>query len=87
MSDENALEGAINWEAYEEQLAEGKRNVKFGVGVGVVSAASLALIGTTCPMCVFVAPAMVGVGLWKTRQAKKKLAERDAVADTPEVNQ
>lgn len=77
MSDEMKPDVQVNWDAYEDQLAEGKRNVKFGLGVGAVSAASLALIGTTCPLCFFVAPAMVGVGMWKSRQAKKELAKRD----------
>lgn len=66
----------VNWDSYEDQLAEGKRNVKFGIGVGAFGAGSLALIGATCPLCFFVAPAMVGVGLWKSHKAKQKLAER-----------
>ncbi len=70
----------VNWESYEEQLDEGKRNIKFGLGVGAFGAGSLALIGATCPLCFFVAPAMVGVGIWKSRQAKQKLAERGACA-------
>ena len=62
-------------EECEAQFKEGTGHVKFGVGVGAVSAASLLLIGTTCPLCYFVAPAMVAVGVKKRRDAKKKLAE------------
>ncbi|QDG49483.1 hypothetical protein FIV42_01630 [Persicimonas caeni] len=71
----------VNWDSYEDQLAEGKRNIKMGIGVGVFGAGSLALIGATCPLCFFVAPAMVGVGMWKSRKAKEKLAERGECAD------
>ena len=73
----------INWEAYEDQLDEGKGNIKFGLGVGAFGAGSLALIGTTCPLCFFVAPAMVGVGLWKAHRAKQKLAECSDTPPTP----
>lgn len=75
MSQNKKAQFELNWDKYEEELAEGKRNVKFGVGVGAAGAASLALIGATCPLCFVVAPAMVGVGMWKTRRAKKKLAQ------------
>lgn len=63
----------INWpetSESDELLEEGTRNVKFGLGVGAFGAGSLALIGATCPLCFVVAPAMVGVGLWKRRKAK-----------------
>ncbi|MFW6054252.1 MAG: hypothetical protein ACOC9J_05510 [Persicimonas sp.] len=66
----------INWsDEDQELLEEGKRNVKMGVGVGAFGAGSLALIGATCPLCFFVAPALVGVGLWKTRKVKQKMAD------------
>ncbi len=58
---------------HEVDLKEGVGHVKFGVGVGAASAASLLLIGTTCPLCFFVAPAMVAVGLHKRHKAKKAL--------------
>jgi uncharacterized membrane protein YgdD (TMEM256/DUF423 family) len=77
----------IKWKAdptdNEEMLEEGKRNVKVGVGLGAFGAGSLALIGTTCPLCFFVAPAMVGVGMWKTRKAKKQMANSYPGGATP----
>lgn len=76
----------INWEHWEEQKKEGEGHIKFGVGVGAFGAGSLALIGATCPLCFFVAPAMVGVGIWKRQQAKKQLAQcelPDAATDDP----
>jgi hypothetical protein len=67
----------VDWSSYEEQLEEGKRHIKFGAGIGAFGAASLAIIGTTCPLCFVAAPALVGVGLWKSRKAKKKLDDRE----------
>ncbi len=66
---------------HEVDLKEGVGHVKFGVGVGAASAASLLLIGTTCPLCFFVAPAMVAVGLHKRHKAKKAL---DAMGEKSE---
>ena len=62
-------------EECQKDLEEGAGHIKFGVGVGAVSAASLLLIGTTCPLCYFVAPAMVAAGIHKRHKAKKKLQE------------
>lgn len=70
-------------EKHEVDLKEGVGHVKFGVGVGAASAASLLLIGTTCPLCFFVAPAMVAVGLHKRHKAKKAL---DAMGGKPKPN-
>ena len=67
----------VNWEHWEQQKKEGEGHIKFGIGVGAFGATSLALIGATCPLCFFVAPAMVGVGVWKRHQAKKQLCQRE----------
>ncbi|AWV89381.1 hypothetical protein DN745_08545 [Bradymonas sediminis] len=72
----------MNWDAYEEELNEGKRNVKWGVGIGAASAASMALIGATCPLCFVVAPAFVGVGMWKKRKAKQKMSQSDETVES-----
>lgn len=65
-------------EQAETDLKEGAGHVKFGFGVGAASAASLLLIGTTCPLCYFVAPAMVAVGIHKRHKAKKTLEALNA---------
>ncbi|MGM0558967.1 MAG: hypothetical protein ACQEVA_21460 [Myxococcota bacterium] len=71
----------VNWSSYEEQLEEqleeGKRNIKWGAGIGAFGAASLAVVGATCPLCFVVAPAFVGMGLWKSHKAKQQLDDRD----------
>ncbi len=68
---------------HEVDLKEGAGHVKFGVGVGAASAVSLALIGVTCPLCFFVAPAMVAVGLHKRHKAKRALSEMNG--DGPDL--
>ena len=70
----------------ETDLKEGTGHVKFGVGVGAASAPSLLLIGATCPLCFFVAPAMVAVGLHKRHKAKQTLRECEDPCDgTPDL--
>ncbi|QED29160.1 hypothetical protein FRD01_18315 [Microvenator marinus] len=66
-------------EELETQLKEGTGHVKFGVGVGAVSAASLLILGTTCPLCYFVAPAMVAAGVHKRRKAKQELEKMPGI--------
>ena len=65
----------LNWEHYEEQKKEGEGHIKFGVGVGAFGAASLAVLGATCPLCFVVAPAMIGVGALKRQRAIRDLEE------------
>jgi hypothetical protein len=76
----------VDWSSYEEQLEEGKRNIKWGAGIGAFGAASLAIVGTTCPLCFVVAPAFVGMGLWKSHKAKQQLDERDHDHDPRDGN-
>lgn len=83
MSDEKIK---INWPESSEHdalLKEGTRNIKMGVGVGAFGAGSLALIGVSCPLCFVVAPAFVGVGMWKRRKAKRELSS-GGVSDVEE---
>lgn len=76
MDDETRTQAEID-------LKEGAGHVKFGFGVGAASAASLLLIGTTCPLCYFVAPAMVAVGIHKRHKAKKALEALNAGETKP----
>ena len=36
-----------------------------GIGVGAMGAASAALSGAVCPLCVFIAPALVAYGAYR----------------------
>ena len=49
-----------------------------GVGVGVFGAASALLIGATCPLCVVVAPALVGAGVYKRIRSKRRKKDDDS---------
>jgi len=87
MVETSKAEEAENLRAkHEVDLKEGVGHVKFGVGVGAASAASLALIGVTCPLCFFVAPAMVAVGLHKRHKAKKALSAMEGKGPDLTVN-
>ena len=55
-----------------QQLADSRSYLGIGVTVGVVGTASAVLIGATCPICVVAAPALIGAGLFKRWQARRK---------------
>ena len=56
-----------------EDMNNAKAALAMGAGVGAVGTASALLIGATCPICVVMAPALIGVGLIKGYAARKKL--------------
>jgi len=49
-----------------------------GAGVGTVGTASTLLLGATCPVCIVMAPALIGMGLVKGYAAKRKRAAINA---------
>ena len=51
---------------------EANGTIAMGLGIGAFGAASLALVGATCPLCVVAAPALVSWGLYKRLRAGKK---------------
>lgn len=79
---DDATAEAVRRARCDEQLKEGAGNIKFGVGVGVFGATSLAILGATCPLCFFVAPAMVAVGAHKRHKAKRDL---EGLGETPDL--
>lgn len=50
---------------------EGNQLLGLGLGVGAWGAASGMLLGAVCPVCLVVAPALVGVGLARRWQAAR----------------
>lgn len=51
-----------------------------GVGVGALGAASAALSGAVCPLCIFIAPGLLGYGAykrWKASQIQSKGESND----------
>ena len=58
----------------QQQLTDAGSCIAMGAGVGTVGTASALLLGATCPICIVMAPALIGVGLVKGYAARKKLA-------------
>lgn len=57
----------------EEKLKEANDCIKLGVGVGALGAGAAIVSGAVCPLCVFIAPALVGVGVVaRYRENRKK---------------
>jgi len=46
-----------------------------GAGVGVLGAASALLTGALCPLCIFIAPGLVGYGAYRRWKADSKKEE------------
>ncbi len=67
-----------------KKISEDRRDANtcmaLGVGVGAFGAASAALTGAVCPLCVFIAPGLVGYGVyrrWRASQIKGKGEENE----------
>lgn len=58
--------------AKDDDRKEGNHYLVSGVAIGAVGAASAALLGATCPLCVVAAPGFVGYGLYKRWRAARE---------------
>ena len=71
----------------QQELQDAGSCLAMGAGVGTVGTASALLLGATCPICVVMAPALIGMGLVKGYVARKKRAKMCADGnDTSEEN-
>ena len=59
----------------QQELQDAGSCLAMGAGVGTVGTASALLLGATCPICVIIAPALIGMGLVKGYVARKKRAK------------
>ncbi len=59
----------------EKDRREGNTCIALGAGVGALGAISAAITGALCPLCIFVAPGLVGVGAIKRWQGTKAQSE------------
>jgi hypothetical protein len=66
-----------------EELKNAHAALAMGAGVGAVGTISAVLIGATCPICVVMAPALIGMGLVKGYAAKRKLKSESEFQITP----
>ena len=58
--------------------SDGNKCLAIGTGVGVLGAAGAIIGGALCPLCVVVAPGIIGVGAyskWKAKRLKKNCQE------------
>jgi hypothetical protein len=46
--------------------------IALGAGLGAVSAGTALIAGATCPLCVVLAPALIGFGAWKRFTAPRR---------------
>ena len=58
----------------QQELRDAGSCLAMGAGVGTVGTASALLLGATCPICVVMAPALIGLGLVKGYAARTKRA-------------
>ena len=59
------------------ELREANSCMALGAGLGAVGTGTALLAGATCPLCVVIAPALFGYGVWK-----RITAPRGACGDT-----
>ncbi len=62
----------------QQELRDAGSCLAMGAGVGTVGTASALLLGATCPICVVMAPALIGMGLVKGYAARRKRAAINA---------
>jgi hypothetical protein len=64
-----------NRPAAEQALSEGNQCIALGLGVGGLGAAAALAIGATCPLCLVIAPGLVGAGFLKRRSALRAASQ------------
>lgn len=53
------------------QNTEANTCLALGAGVGALGAAGAVLTGAVCPLCIFVAPGLLGLGAYKKIKSRK----------------
>ena len=61
----------------QQELRDANSIIALGTGLGALGVSTALLAGATCPLCVLVAPALIGVGAWKRIAAGRR---NDAVS-------
>ena len=56
----------------DERRKDANTMIAAGLGVGAFGAASLALVGAACPLCVVAAPALVGLGVIQRIRSRRR---------------
>ena len=58
-----------------EERKEADACIALGAGVAILGAGAAAVTGAVCPLCVFIAPGLVGYGSYKRWKARKPKAD------------
>jgi hypothetical protein len=66
----------LNSNAVDEARSEGNQCIALGLGVGALGAAASLALGATCPLCLVIAPGLVGAGLLKRRSTSRAASQR-----------
>jgi len=53
------------------EIRDANSCIAFGASLGAVGTGTALLAGATCPLCVVLAPALIGFGVWKRVAAKR----------------
>ncbi|MEW7982245.1 MAG: hypothetical protein G8D58_13125 [gamma proteobacterium symbiont of Phacoides pectinatus] len=54
------------------ELKDANTTLALGAGVGALGTGTALLTGAVCPFCYVAVPALLGMGLYKRRQIKKR---------------
>jgi len=55
-----------------EKLGDANSCIAIGASLGAVETGTALLAGATCPLCVVIAPALIGYGVWKRFAANRE---------------
>jgi len=66
------MEETLSLEEIDRDKKDANTCMALGAGVGIFGAASAALAGAVCPLCIFIAPGLVGYGAYKRWTAGDK---------------
>ena len=55
-----------------EEFRDANSCIAFGASLGAVGTGTALLAGATCPLCVVLAPALIGYGVWKRFAANRQ---------------
>lgn len=58
------------------ELRDANSFIAMGAGVGAMGTGAALLAGATCPLCVVIAPALVGFGVWKRFSVNRQRATK-----------
>jgi len=58
-----------------DELRQANSCLVLGAGLGAVGTATALVAGATCPLCLVLAPALIGVGVWKRYRIRREAAE------------